>query len=143
MDGCFFTDFYSPMNPQWISSPPSVKKKNHRFQTELRKLRCPVVINSAILTVARCQVGTTNGEVCILSKCGLYLELSPLPRMPVTTRIIVFLLGDPNQNPHLPRLHPGRGDNPSCILIALLLKTWLMLGKKWYKNMIPQPGSSL
>ena len=35
----------------------------------------------------------------------------PLPRIPVTTRIIPFFVGNPNLNLHLWRLHPGRGNN--------------------------------
>ena len=31
----------------------------------------------------------------------------------------IFRLGDPNLNLHLPRLHPGRGDNPKCQLQLL------------------------
>ena len=34
----------------------------------------------------------------------IYIGLSPLPRMPVTTRIIMFLVADPNLNLHLPPL---------------------------------------
>ena len=38
--------------------------------------------------------------------------------MPVTTRIILFLVGDPNLNLYLQRLHPGRGDNPMYIVFG-------------------------
>ena len=38
--------------------------------------------------------------------------IAPLPRMPVNTRILIFFrIGDPELNLHLPRWHPGRGDN--------------------------------
>ena len=39
----------------------------------------------------------------------------PLPRMPVTSRIIMFLVGDPNLQTFICHWHPGRGDNPSYI----------------------------
>ena len=57
-----------------------------------------------------------GGDDCILGQPKLYFGLSPLP-VTVTTRIITFLVVDPNLNLHLP--HPGRGssnprDIPAC-----------------------------
>ena len=45
---------------------------------------------------------------------GTYLGLSPPPRMQSSPPgwHYIFRFGDPELNLHLPRLHPGRGDNP-------------------------------
>ena len=58
----------------------------------------------------------------------------PLPRIPVTTRIILFLVGDLNLNLHLPLLLGG-GTTQDIPLAILLF--WLFFGEyiiRWPRN---------
>ena len=50
---------------------------------------------------------TVLGTSLCLATYGRYVGLFPLPRMPVTTRIVMFLVGDPELNLHLPLLLGG------------------------------------
>ena len=59
-------------------------------------------------------------------------QILPPHRMPVTTKIITFLIGNPNLNLHLPRLHPVRGPHP----------TNLEFGSCWFHPWMDAYGKS-
>ena len=57
----------------------------------------------------------------------------PLPRMPVTSRIVIFLVGNPELNLRLPLLLGG-GNNPRykpCFLFVLLPFVFLRFSRNW------------
>ena len=65
------------------------------------------------LSMVNAQVRGFGGAKCtpdLLKDTQIYLGYVPLPRMPVTTRIITFLVG----NPYKPSFATitGKGDNP-------------------------------
>ena len=76
---CFRHDYANAHSPESEVDP---KRKSERLRLGPLPLNLPVI--NPILRYIR-----------------YILKLTPPPRMPVTTRIITFLVGDPNLNLHL------------------------------------------
>ena len=57
------------------------------------------------------------GHCRLLGDCKTITWVVPLPRIPVTTRIIIFLVGDPYK-PSFATV-TGRGDNPNNNILAV------------------------